>query len=160
MASTLENWLGKSFSTGSPRNSRSRNTCRVNQPAMESLEPRVLLAATLSRFDSAAGSAAFTNEFVRMDLGDFKVDIDTRFGGTPSRWYNGFEPNSVTNPFAGEGVTVMWDQGNDPTQGSPNGPGLNPIARLDGQQLTYNYYARERACSMTEEVIPAQSRTK
>ncbi len=111
----------------------------------ESLEPRVLLAATLTRFDSAAGSPDFTNEFVRMDLGDFKVDIDTRFGGTPSRWYNGFDPESVTNPFAGEGVTVMWDQGNDPTQASASGPGVNPIARLDGQQLAYNYYARETA---------------
>ena len=121
----------------------SRRTRRQALGATDSLEPRLLLAATLTRFDSAAGSDDFTNEFVRMDLGDFKVDIDTRFGGTPSRWYNGFDPNSVTNPFAGEGVTVMWDQGNDPTQGSANGPGFNPIARLDGQQLSYNYYARE-----------------
>jgi len=49
----------------------------------------------------------------------------------------------VTNPFPGEGVTVMWDQGNDPTQASANGLTLNPIARLDGQQQEFSYYGRE-----------------
>jgi hypothetical protein len=145
MVSGFEDWLGKLFDVDSLRRSRARarRTRGTNNTSLESLEPRVLLAATLTRVDSVDGSAAFTDEFVRMDLGDFKVIIDTLYGGSPSRWYNGEETISVTNPFAGEGVTVMWDQGNDPTQGSANGPGMNPIARLDGQQLAYNYYARE-----------------
>lgn len=107
----------------------------------EQMEVRVLPAATLTRFDSPEGSSAYTNEFVRMNLGDFIVDFDTRFGATPSRWfYNGVP---VTDPFPGTGVTVMWDQGNDPTQASSSGLAPNPVARLDGLQLENNYYTRE-----------------
>lgn len=98
---------------------------------IERLEDRRLLAATLTR----------AGQYVDMNLGDFAIRFDTQAGGTPSAWTSNGTP--ITNPFPGEGVTLMYDQGNDPTQGSANGLTPNPIARLDGQQLSFSYYARE-----------------
>jgi len=70
---------------GRRRISHDRRSRCVITSVDQQLEERRLLAATLTRFDSPVGSPNFSNEFVRMDLGDFKVDIDTRYGGTPSQ---------------------------------------------------------------------------
>ena len=101
---------------------------------IERLERREMLAVTLMR----------SGHFVDMDLGDFFVRFDTELGGTPGQWnIDDATGTLITNPFPGEGVTIAWDQANDPTQASANGLTTNPIARLDGAQAAFNYYGRE-----------------
>lgn len=66
-----------------------------------------------------------------------------KWGGAPSEWWH--EPHPlVSNPFAGSGVSLNFETGQDPTQASANGLAENPICTYsDPASAKYNYYARE-----------------
>lgn len=66
------------------------------------------------------------------------------YGGTPLEWWS--EPFPLlTNPFAGSGVSVAWNNGQDPTQASANGLAKHPITVFSDPVKTakFNYYCHE-----------------
>lgn len=81
--------------------------------------------------------------FVVMQMGEFMVQFDTLFGGSPLQWHAGDTP--LISSFPGEGASINWEYGQDPTQASANGPTPHPIARLNDPDSVarFNYYARE-----------------
>src|SRR5262249_3534552 len=85
------------------------------------------------------------NRCPTMRCGEFLVQFDSLYGGAPSLWFlNG---KQITDDFAGAGYNIIYATGQDPTQGSANGPDPFPIARLlpgDASSI-YSYYARELA---------------
>ncbi|TXH09238.1 MAG: hypothetical protein E6R03_17070 [Hyphomicrobiaceae bacterium] len=65
------------------------------------------------------------------------------YGGAPNEWWH--EPHPiVSNPFAGSGVSLNCETGQDPTQASASGLMKNPICVFSNPATAkYNYYARE-----------------
>lgn len=86
---------------------------------------------------------------VDMLAGPHRVRFDSWYGGMVRYWHlygapNGYQ-TSIIWPNAGAAMQLIYDTGQDPTQGTPNGSTPNPIAILGdlASNLRYNYYVRE-----------------
>ena len=86
---------------------------------------------------------------VEMVAGNNRVWFDGWYGGTPRFWYLYGAPagynNSVIWPHLGAAMQVVYDTGQDSTQGTSTGQTTHPIAIM-GDPATvalYNYYIRE-----------------
>lgn len=80
---------------------------------------------------------------VVMKADNFAIRFMTKFGAAPLQIFEEGQP-MLTNDFAGSGVQLNWEVGQDPTQASANGLDPNPIALFENPTtIKYNYYARE-----------------
>lgn len=85
---------------------------------------------------------------VDLTAGPHRVRLDLLYGGVPRYWHLYGEPDgwqtSLIWPNMGAAMQVVWDFGQDSTQGTPNGTTTNPISHPgDPASVRYNYYARE-----------------
>lgn len=78
---------------------------------------------------------------VRMESGNFQLRFMREAGGAPSQFWQYGSPGPLTYPYAGSGVSVNFETGQDPTQASANGMTPNIISRLD--QSGDRFYLRE-----------------
>ena len=83
---------------------------------------------------------------VELETPEFRVHFDTAFGGVPRHWYlrtaTGWTDDSIINPHPGEAMHVVYETGQDSTQGMGSAP--NRIQHPgDPTSDAYAYYARE-----------------
>jgi len=87
------------------------------------------------------------NGNVVLRSGHFTMRFDRMFGGTPLEWYSEDPYGMLTNAFPGNGTSVYYNTGQDPTQASSNGFLPNPIATGSPDTAMYSYYSSEKLYS-------------